>query len=57
MECNCTTPNQSIKCTVDQCANHCECENYCGLKSIVVGTHESNPTMDECTDCKSFKLK
>ena len=57
MDCNCTTPNQAIKCTVEQCANHCECENYCGLTSIVVGTHESNPTMDQCTDCKSFKVK
>ena len=30
---------------------------YCGLNTIQVGTHEANPTMAECTDCQSFKLK
>lgn len=60
---NCTnggcacTPNQSIKCTVNNCANHCQDNEYCGLNTIQVGTHESNPTMVECTDCQSFKLK
>ena len=49
--------NKSIECTVSQCANHCETENYCSLNSILVGTHEANPTMDECTDCKSFHRK
>ena len=32
-------------------------EDYCSLDSITVGTHEANPTMNECTDCKSFQLK
>ena len=27
------------------------------LSTIQVGTHEANPTMVECTDCQSFKLK
>lgn len=60
---NCTnggcacTPNQSIKCTVNNCANHCQDSGYCGLSTIQVGTHETNPTMVECTDCQSFKLK
>ena len=49
--------NQSIKCTVQQCVNHCENENYCSLDCITVGTHELNPTVDQCTDCKSFELK
>lgn len=49
--------NQSIKCTVTQCKNHCDTENYCSLNCITVGTHESNPTMDQCTDCKSFEVK
>ena len=53
--CACT-PNQSIQCTVSNCANHCQDQNYCGLTTIRVGTHESNPTMVECTDCQSFKL-
>lgn len=50
-------PNQSIKCTVNNCANHCQDKDYCGLTSIQVGTHESNPTMVECTDCQSFRMK
>ena len=50
-------PNKSIKCTVTQCKHHCKSEDYCALSSIVVGTHESNPTMIECTDCTSFELK
>lgn len=49
--------NKSIGCTVQQCAHHCENENYCSLEKITVGTHESNPTQIECTDCESFKLK
>ena len=54
--CSCT-PNKSIRCTVTACANHCQGEQYCGLNSIQVGTHETNPTKDQCTDCQSFKLK
>ncbi len=53
----CTDANKSIQCTVTQCANHCQKEDYCSLSKIQVGTHESNPTMVECTDCNSFVLK
>ena len=49
--------NECIKCTVEQCKNHCDCQDYCTLDCITVGTHESNPTMNQCTDCKSFELK
>ena len=49
--------NRSIKCTVDQCKYNNEKESYCSLESIKVGTHESNPTMSECTDCQSFEVK
>lgn len=49
--------NQSIKCTVANCRNHCASENYCTLSCITIGTHEMNPTMDQCTDCQSFVLK
>ncbi len=49
--------NQSIKCTVTQCAHHCNQGNFCSLDCITVGTHETNPTMSECTDCKSFQVK
>lgn len=49
--------NKSIQCTVSQCKHHCAQENYCSLDRILVGTHEANPTMNECTDCKSFEVK
>lgn len=49
--------NQSIKCTVEQCRHHAGLQNFCSLDCITVGTHEANPTMDQCTDCLSFKCK
>ena len=49
--------NKCIECTVQSCAHHCDTENYCSLDRIMVGTHESNPMMDQCTDCKSFKKR
>ncbi|MBQ3225994.1 MAG: DUF1540 domain-containing protein [Clostridia bacterium] len=49
--------NECIKCTVQQCKYHCMDQNYCSLDSIMVGTHENNPTMNQCTDCKSFAPK
>ena len=57
MECNNKNANQSIKCTVSQCAHHCDSEDYCSLNSIDVGTHESNPTKTQCVDCESFRVK
>ena len=49
--------NQSIQCTVQQCMYHCQSQDYCSLDAIKVGTHELNPTMNQCTDCESFELK
>lgn len=49
--------NECIQCTVNQCEYHCGDKDYCSLDKILVGTHESNPTMQECTDCKSFQRK
>lgn len=49
--------NTSIHCTVQQCKNHCPDANYCSLNAITVGTHEMDPTMNQCTDCKSFEKK
>lgn len=49
--------NKSIECTVTQCRNHCGSVSYCSLDKIQVGTHESNPTVEQCTDCLSFELK
>ena len=54
---NCTTPNTSIKCTVENCAHHCQGSQYCGLDAIQVGTHEANPTKVECTDGESFRMR
>lgn len=56
MSCNCNA-NRSIECTVHQCVHHCDTENYCSLNKILVGTHEANPTVDQCTDCMSFEKK
>jgi len=54
MNCN---ANKCIECTVSQCAYHCDEANFCSLDRILVGTHEANPTADQCTDCKSFRKK
>ena len=47
---------QPFHCSVQSCAHHCKNEQYCGLDTIQVGTHEANPAKDQCTDCQSFKL-
>ena len=49
--------NRAIKCTVTQCTHHSKSENYCALDEIIVGTHEPNPTVIECTDCQSFDVE
>lgn len=49
--------NKSIECTVKNCEYHGGNEAFCTLDKIKVGTHEMNPTVPECTDCNSFKLK
>ena len=49
--------NKCIECTVKSCADHGDTENYCSLDRIMVGTHETNPTQDQCTDCKSFRKR
>ena len=54
---DCKSKNSSIRCTVKQCEHNMGSENYCTLNTIDVGTHESNPTMPECTDCNSFVKK
>lgn len=49
--------NECIRCTVENCRHHHNAKNYCTLDAIQVGTHEGNPTMDQCTDCKSFTMR
>lgn len=51
----CSKENHCIQCSVEQCKNHSTCGAYCSLDCISVGTHEANPTMDQCTDCLSLK--
>lgn len=48
--------NDSIKCSVQQCKYNNK-SDYCTLNQIKVGTHESNPTVVQCTDCESFVLE
>ena len=48
-------PNHCIKCSVTSCANHCAAEDYCSLNCICIGTHETDPAMNQCTDCRSFR--
>lgn len=54
---NAEKANKSIACVVTSCVHHCGKENYCSLDKIHVGTHETNPKMDQCTDCQSFNKK
>ena len=49
--------NKCIECTVKQCAIHAQSSYYCSLDRLMVGTHECNPTQDQCTDCLSFRKK
>lgn len=49
--------NDCIRCSINNCEYHCGNEDYCSLDNIKIGTHESNPTKVECTDCESFKYK
>ncbi|MBQ8509875.1 MAG: DUF1540 domain-containing protein [Clostridia bacterium] len=51
------TPNTSIECTVKQCEHHCGSEDYCALNQVRIATHEANPTVSQCVDCESFKVK
>ncbi len=49
--------NKHIGCTIHNCEHHCCCEDYCSLDKIEIGTHEADPTVCQCTDCLSFKMK
>ena len=49
--------NKCIECSVSSCGHHCDTENYCSLDRIRGGTHETNPSMEQCNDCLSFVTK
>ena len=55
--CNCSNANHSIHCTVTQCKNHANADNYCALNTVSIGTHEANPSEPQCVDCNSFVKK
>ncbi|MEG2083022.1 MAG: hypothetical protein RRY38_00325, partial [Oscillospiraceae bacterium] len=42
-------------CNVASCQNHCNSEDYCSLDCVCIGTHETDPAMNQCTDCRSFR--
>jgi hypothetical protein len=50
------TKNPGVNCSVHQCKYN-EANQYCTLNVIKIGTHEQNPTVDECTDCQSFEMR
>ncbi len=49
--------NRCVQCTVEQCRYHCKNEDYCSLERVQIGTHESEPSMEQCTDCLSFRAR
>ncbi|MFV0516057.1 MAG: DUF1540 domain-containing protein [Aminipila sp.] len=49
--------NKNIKCSVQECKHNDKSKGCCELSSISVGTHESHPSMCQCTDCRSFEVK
>ena len=47
--------NDNIGCTVNECKNHCNDDNYCTLHKIEVTKHEAIASDCKCTDCSSFQ--
>lgn len=47
--------NHCIKCSVNSCKHHCPGEDFCSLDCVTIGSHESDPAMNQCTDCRSFE--
>lgn len=46
--------NTNIKCTVESCKYH-NCNDYCSLEDITVGTDCKNPQSKCETECLSFE--
>ncbi len=50
--------NHCIRCTINECANHCDCEPCCALESIEVCCCNTDRATDkQCTECASFRAK
>ena len=48
--------NTSIKCSVTNCAHHCNNQQYCSLNEITVGCCDTTKVCDcKETECASFK--
>ena len=47
--------NHNIRCTINECANHCSGEACCALDSIEICC--SGTVNKECTECASFRAK
>lgn len=55
---NKSNPNHSIECTVDECANHCDCEPCCALSHIAIcGCTDQKTCQSSSTQCSSFEPK
>ncbi|MCI6639440.1 MAG: DUF1540 domain-containing protein [Pygmaiobacter massiliensis] len=50
--------NHSIECTIDECANHCDCEPCCALDRIEICSCGCQKAQNsEHTECASFRPK
>lgn len=49
--------NQSIACSVNECAYHAASEDYCTLDKIKVGKCDCDTCTCADTECGSFKAK
>lgn len=55
---NRSNPNYAIECTIDECANHCDCEPCCALSRISICSCSDTKALDAGhTECASFKPK
>ncbi len=50
--------NHNIRCTINECANHCSGEACCALDSIEICCSGTDHAVNkECTECASFRAK
>lgn len=48
--------NESIQCSVNSCAHHCQDKNCCTLQAIKVGCCDASVSKCDQTQCASFDL-
>ena len=49
------TPNENIKCSVQNCSH--QCDGHCGLKCVKISSHEKRPEDGSQVDCTDFQEK